>query len=98
MGMPREWTDKMLHQARRAHDAWMKENSGGTRRAGGAPAAANAGTEEKMMARLEAIGTAMQSVQDTVKGIKESQKELEKKVARMKPEGGRLSASTAARR
>eukprot|EP00966_Prymnesium_polylepis_P013851 319423-Prymnesium_polylepis.1 len=40
------------------------------------------------MARLEAIGTAMQSVQDTVKGIQESQRELERKVARMNPEGG----------
>jgi hypothetical protein len=56
----------------------MKENPGGSRRTGGAPAAANAASEDKMMARLDAIGSAMHSVQDTVKGIKESQKEPRK--------------------
>ena len=78
-GLPRQWSEKMLMQARRANDSYTP-GGGGQRRApyGGSGGGSDA-TNAKVLERLEAMTGSMQSLQKDVRGIKEAQTGLERK-------------------
>jgi GNAT superfamily N-acetyltransferase len=91
-GLPRQWSEKMLMQARRANDSYSPGGGGGSRRA----AASGTGgggdaTAAKVLERLEAMAGSMQSLQASVKGIKEAQTGLERKVSSLKTAEGASS-------
>ena len=90
-GLPRQWSEKMLMQARRAHDSYTPGGVGGSRKAPTSHSSGSGGggdaTSAKVLERLDSMAGSMQSLQASVKGIKDAQTGLEKKVAGLKSSG-----------
>jgi hypothetical protein len=82
--LPRQWSEKMLMQARRASDSYTPGGGGQRRAPSGGSGGGSDATNAKVLERLEAMTGSMQSLQKDVRGIKEAQTGLERKVSGFK--------------